>query len=78
VSQKCPDLPSSPIAVFDGTIVMAISRARTVEPPLTASDSQGGAQQGTGARGEQYLDGLARSRKMTAPDLFSNQITLES
>jgi len=25
------------------------------------SDSQGGAQQGTGARGEQYLDGLTRS-----------------
>jgi putative transposase len=47
--------------------------------PGGASDSQGGAQQGTGARGEQYLDGLTRSRTISAPDLFSsNQITLES
>lgn len=42
-------------------------------PPGGAPDSQGGAQ-----RSEQYLDGLARSRTMTAPDLFSNEITLES
>jgi transposase InsO family protein len=45
--------------------------------PGGAPDSQGGAQQGTGARGEQYLDGLARSRIMPAQDLFcSKQITL--
>jgi putative transposase len=42
--------------------------------PGAAADSQGGAQ-----RSEQYLDGLARSRTMSAPDLFSsNEITLES
>ena len=47
--------------------------------PGGAPDSQGGAQQGTGARGEQYLDGLARSRTMAAQDLFSSkEITLES
>jgi putative transposase len=44
-----------------------------------AAGGQGGAQQGTGARGEQYLDGTARSRTITALDLFSSkQITLES
>ena len=32
--------------------------------------SQGGAQQGTGARGEQYLDGLARSHKIARKVLF--------
>ena len=32
--------------------------------------SQGGAQQGTGARGEQYLDGLARSHKIARKGLF--------
>ena len=31
---------------------------------------QGGAQQGTGARGEQYLDGLARSHTIAAWILF--------
>jgi hypothetical protein len=31
---------------------------------------QGGAQQGTGARGEQYLDGLARSHKIQSRILF--------
>jgi len=46
--------------------------------PGGASDSQGGAQQGTRARGEQYLDGQTRSRTMAPPDLFSNEITLES
>jgi putative transposase len=46
--------------------------------PGGASDSQGGAQQGTRARGEQYLDGQTRNRKMAPPDLFSNEITLES
>src|SRR5437667_6200311 len=39
--------------------------------------SQGGAQQGTGARGEQYLDGFARSHtiaasELLAPDTFPN------
>src|SRR3954469_12965601 len=33
-------------------------------------DGQGGAQQGTGARGEQYLDGLARSHKIARKVLF--------
>src|SRR3954453_6471740 len=33
-------------------------------------DGQGGAQQGTGARGEQYLDGLARSHKIARQVLF--------
>src|SRR6059036_2583668 len=33
--------------------------------------SQGGAQQGTGARGEQYLDGLARSHTIAALELFA-------
>ena len=47
--------------------------------PGGASDNQGEAQQGTGARGEQYLDGLTRSRKIAAQDLFSsNEFTLES
>src|SRR5437588_7147259 len=32
--------------------------------------SQGGAQQGTRARGEQYLDGLARSHTIAALELF--------
>jgi len=32
--------------------------------------SQGGAQQGTGARGEQYLDGPARSHTIAAWSLF--------
>jgi hypothetical protein len=32
--------------------------------------SQGGAQQGTGARGEQYLDGLAQSHIIAALELF--------
>jgi hypothetical protein len=33
-------------------------------------DSQGGAQQGTGARGEQYLDGRARSHTIVRRVLF--------
>ncbi len=33
-------------------------------------DSQGGAQQGTGARGEQYLDGPGRSHKIARKVLF--------
>src|SRR3954469_10089079 len=33
-------------------------------------DGQGGAQQGTGARGEQYLDGPARSHKIARKVLF--------
>ena len=33
-------------------------------------DSQGGAQQGTGARGEQYLDGPTRSHTIAARILF--------
>ncbi len=32
--------------------------------------SQGGAQQGTGGRGEQYLDGPARSHTLVAPNCF--------
>src|SRR5262249_18365878 len=32
--------------------------------------SQGGAQQGTGARGEQYLDGPIRSHTLAAPKLL--------
>jgi hypothetical protein len=32
--------------------------------------SQGGAQQGTGARGEQYLDGQDRSHTLRRPELF--------
>lgn len=51
----------------------------TAAHPGGAPESQGGAQQGTGARGEQYLDALARSRTIAAQDLFSSrQITLES
>ena len=34
------------------------------------SGSQGGAQQGTGARGEQYLDGPSRSHTLAAPKLL--------
>ena len=34
------------------------------------SDSQGGAQQGTGARGEQYLDGPTRSHTIAPKVLF--------
>ena len=42
--------------------------------PGGASDSQGGAQ-----RSEQYLDGLTRNRKMSAPDLFyAKAFNLES
>ena len=33
-------------------------------------EGQGGAQQGTGARGEQYLDALARSHKIARKVLF--------
>ena len=33
-------------------------------------DSQGGAQQGSGARGEQYLDGRARSHTLVRSVLF--------
>src|SRR5215469_12845067 len=36
-----------------------------------ASNGQGGAQQGTRARGEQYLDGSTRSHTLSAPDLFN-------
>jgi hypothetical protein len=35
-----------------------------------ATNGQGGAQQGTRARGEQYLDGSSRSHTLSAPDLF--------
>jgi len=38
------------------------------------SDSQGGAQQGTGARGEQYLDGPARSHIIARRILFGTSI----
>jgi transposase InsO family protein len=41
------------------------------EHPGEATGGQGGAQQGTGARGEQYLEGTARSRTIAAKDLFS-------
>src|SRR5206468_1849919 len=62
------------------------SNSRTIEPPMLEEQnsknkilaahlggglgSQGGAQQGTGARGEQYLDGLARSHTIAAWILF--------
>jgi transposase InsO family protein len=50
------------------------------EQPGGAAGGQGGAQQGTGARGEQYLDGTARSRTIAAKDLFSSkqQISFQS
>ena len=37
--------------------------------------SQGGAQQGTGARGEQYLDGPARSHTIAAGVLFGYSVS---
>src|SRR2546428_9496166 len=40
--------------------------------------SQGGAQQGTGARGEQYLDGLARSHTIAALKLFAPAAVLNT
>jgi hypothetical protein len=40
--------------------------------PGGGSGSQGGAQQGTRARGEQYLDGPARSHTLAALELFVN------
>src|SRR5579864_3712069 len=36
-----------------------------------AANGQGGAQQGTRARGEQYLEGSPRSHTLSAPDLFA-------
>jgi hypothetical protein len=38
--------------------------------PGGATNGQGGAQQGTRARGEQYLEGSSRSHTLSAPDLF--------
>src|SRR5438445_13349882 len=40
--------------------------------------SEGGAQQGTGARGEQYLDGLARSHTIAALKLFAPAAVLNT
>jgi len=49
------------------------------EQPGVAAGSQGGAQQGTRARGEQYLDGTTRSRTIAPKDLFSpKQISFPS
>src|SRR5438045_2345532 len=42
--------------------------------PGGGPSSQGGAQQGTGARGEQYLDGSARSHKIAALELFARTV----
>ena len=39
--------------------------------------SQGGAQQGTGARGEQYLDGLDRSHTLARKILFEPSSALK-
>ena len=39
--------------------------------------SQGGAQQGTGARGEQYLDGLDRSHTVARKILFEPSSALK-
>src|SRR5262249_18472872 len=42
------------------------------EEPGGAANSQGGAQQGTGARGEQYLDGSTIRRTIASRDLSSS------
>jgi hypothetical protein len=39
------------------------------------SRGQGGAQQGTGARGEQYVDGVSRSHTLAAGQLFGTANT---
>src|SRR5258706_16202247 len=55
-----------------------ISLNNSLAAPLGGgSSSQGGAQKGTGARGEQYLDGLARSHKLRALELFEPTPTAE-
>jgi len=42
------------------------------EPYVWGRGCQGGAQQGTGARGEQYLDGSVRSHTVRLLELFSD------